>query len=115
MRNQNITVFTGRLTADPQLKPVNNSHALNFTVVCHNGKNKNDNIDKTYFECVIYDSYALSLQPFLKKGMKVSVKGSIRQNFYTDKEGKRQKPYFILVEYVEFLDDKSFEETDNAK
>jgi single-strand DNA-binding protein len=80
----NVTIM-GRLTRDIEVKEANGHKVVNNTLaVARDGKDEG-----TYFiDVVIWDGRAEGLAKSCTKGSMIVVNGRLRQDTYTDKEGK---------------------------
>ena len=94
----NMTHMTGNLTADIETLPINDRSLSKFTVASNQG-------DRTVFLPVEVWNQD-HLQHHLRKGSKVLVSGSLRQNTWLNKEGERRSRLILVGQYVEFLDPK---------
>lgn len=60
-----------------------------------------------FIPCAIYGKRGKSLMPYLKKGTKVAVFGTIRYRDWTGKDGKRKHDITIDVDDLDFMSRKS--------
>lgn len=97
-RTLNTVSLAGRLTSDPK----EGNYNLNFSVAIDRGKDKNGNDLPAYFiPCQIgKNQFSEAKRNSLKKGVGVVIRGSIRNEEFTGKDGK--KNYFFCVA-AEFL------------
>lgn len=92
MNNINLV---GRLVKDAELKKYETNHVLTFTVAVDRDYVKKDGTRETDFINCEYSRKDLSkLEPFLKKGVLLSVEGSLNLDKYT-KDGETK--YFTKV------------------
>ena len=109
----NLCVFTGRLTADPELKTTEDQKQfVNFSIaVGRNYKDKNGEYPADFFECVAWRNIAEFITNHFKKGSMITVSGAFETNKYTDKNGNNRTAYKLQVNRAFFGDSgKSTEE-----
>lgn len=85
--------LVGTLTAAPELRFTPSGAAVaNFTVAC-NARKKTDNGwedgDATFVRCNVWKEYAENVAESLDKGMKVIVRGSLKQRSWEQDNQKR--------------------------
>ena len=91
-----IATLAGRLGGDSELRPMpTGDQVLNFSLAVDIG---NRDIPKTmWVSCAIYGKRALSLQPYLVKGARIVVSGSISLDEYQDKQGATKSRLRLVV------------------
>lgn len=94
----NATHITGYLTADIETIPLNDKSLSKFTIASSQG-------DRTVFLPVEVWNQD-HLPKYLRKGSKVLVSGSLKQESWLNKEGERRSRIVLVGQYVEFLDPK---------
>ena len=102
----NEVFLTGNLGTDPEFRETPNGIEICILSVATNESIKRDNqwVDHTeWHRVVVFAGTAKSCAKFLAKGSKVAVRGKIRSNKYTDKEGIERKSFEIIGDKVEFL------------
>ncbi len=101
----NVFVFTGRITKDLEVKEVSNDmKVLNFSLAVDNPFKKDD---VSFFDIVAFGNKAENTAEFCGKGSKVAVTGTVKQERFTDKEGKNRSVVRFNANNIEFLDSKS--------
>lgn len=98
----NVYCGSGNIVRDPEVKRSASGMAvLPFTlgqdVRERNPETGEYEVVGQFIECVIFGSRAEGLAPILRKGMLVTIQGSLRQKFYTDKEGRRRSSLSVIV------------------
>lgn len=78
----NSVSLIGRLTRDVEVKQAGKTQVANFTLAVSGYKDKTD-----FINCVAFGGWATNLAKFGKKGMRVSVLGSINTGSY-QKDGE---------------------------
>lgn len=103
----NQCAFTGRLTAQPELKTTpSGKNVCNFALAVER-KFKDANGEKAvdYIDFVVWNSQATFLCQWFDKGVRIAVTGELQTRMY-EKDGKNNKVYEVLVNTVEFADGK---------
>ena len=103
----NQCAFTGRLTAQPELKTTPSGKSVcNFTLAVER-KFKDANGEKAvdYIDFVAWNSQSDFICKWFDKGVRIAVTGELQTRMY-EKDGKKNKVYEVLVNTVEFADGK---------
>ncbi len=103
----NRTILAGRLAADPQVRYTKNEKAVCYFKLIINpsaGQKKN----KDYITCVAWDGLAKICGQYLKKGRLVAVEGRLSFCKLEDKHGKDITRNEIIVENMQMLDSKFY-------
>lgn len=96
----NITILTGRLTKDPEVKTTqNNKTVLSFSLAVDRG-DKDRTTD--FIDCVAWGSTADFIGKWFSKGSPLSVIGKVQTRTY-EKDGQNIKRTEILVDKAEFV------------
>jgi single-strand DNA-binding protein len=96
----NITILTGRLTKDPEVKTTNNNKTvLSFSLAVDRG-DKDRTTD--FIDCVAWGSTADFIGKWFSKGSPLSVIGKVQTRTY-EKDGQNIKRTEILVDKAEFV------------
>lgn len=113
----NNVILIGRLTRDPELRYTvsnvavcNLSLAVNRTYTNDEGEKETDYINVTVFK-----KQAENCKGYLFKGSQVAIKGEIRTDTYTDKEGNNKKNFYVLANAITFLDNKKKDKKEEPK
>lgn len=106
----NKFIGTGNLTKAVEIRYTANGLAVaNFTIAIRRElKNKNGEYDSDFINCVAYNNTADLVSKYLQKGDKVAVEGKIQTGSY-EKDGKKVYTTDIVVDKVEFLNNKKGE------
>ena len=109
----NISVLTGRLTADPELKYTpNNVPVTSFSLAVDRKYQPQGEEKKTDFiDCVAWRNTAEFICKHFGKGSMIGIEGEIQTRTYTDKEGKNRKVTEIVINNASFCGSKA----DNAQ
>ncbi|WP_239733029.1 single-stranded DNA-binding protein [Mammaliicoccus sp. E-M26] len=100
----NITILTGRITKDLELKQAGQTTVTNFSLAVDNPFKRDDT---SFFDVVSFGKTAELLNNYCSKGSKILVEGNLKQDRFTDKEGKNRSVVRVVANRVEFLDSKS--------
>ena len=95
----NLAILTGNLGRDPELRSVNGDNVLGFSIGVQTGTR--DKPSTMWVACSIWGKRALSLQPYLAKGHRVTVSGSIRLEEYKDKDGTPRTALRMSVDQLD--------------
>lgn len=96
--------LVGTLVADPELRFTPNGKAVaNFNIAC-NSRKKNDSGqwedgDATFLRGTVWGEYAENVAESLTKGLKVIVRGQLKQRSY-EKDGQKRTVYELDVEEI---------------
>lgn len=77
----------GRLTADPELKTVNDKPVVNFSIAVQHLAKDRDAVD--FISCVVWNQPAKYLADFGHKGDHLALAGMLRARSYENTEGRR--------------------------
>lgn len=93
----------GRLTNDPETRYTEKgASSTTFTIAVNNSKTE----DATFLKITTFGSTGELIQKYVNKGSMIYVEGSIKNNNFTDKEGKKHFEYSFIGHRVEFLSSK---------
>lgn len=95
----NIAILSGHLGRDPELRDVNSDQVLNFSIGVSVGAR--DSQETMWVDCSIWGKRAAGIQPYLRKGMKVTVSGSIKLGEYVTKDGAVRNQLKMTVNEIE--------------
>ena len=101
----NRVILFGRLTKDPEHKQLSSGASVcKFTVACDRGfVNKQTNERKSDFiECQAWRGAADFAERWFQKGDAITVEGSLRNNNWTDNDGKKHYSYIVNAENIGF-------------
>ena len=111
----NVTVLTGRLTADPNLKFTSTGRAVTkFTLAVNRpfasqkGERKTDFIPVT-----IWGNSAELAAKTLHKGQRVNISGTIYTDEY-EKDGKKIRTFYVNADRFEYVEKKQDTEQEES-
>ena len=99
----NVTILTGRITKDLELKQAGQTQVINFSLAVDNPFKKDD---ASFFEIVAFGKTAELLNNYCGKGSKILIEGNLKQDRFTDKEGNNRSVVRVIANRIEFLDTK---------
>jgi single-strand DNA-binding protein len=105
MNNLNSILIEGNLVRDPELSYTPKGTAVcKFSVACSRQWKQGDEIQKevSYFDVSTWTRLAEVCGEYLKKGRGVRVVGRLKQDRWTDPDGKPHSRVEIVAEHVEF-------------
>ena len=109
MNNLNSILIEGNLVKDPELSYTAKGTAVcKFSVACNRAFKQDDQLQKevSFFDVSTWTRLAEVCGEYLKKGRGVRVVGRLKQDKWTDADGKPHSRIFIVAEHVEFKPQK---------
>lgn len=104
----NKTILSGRLCADPEVRVGTSGSAIaSFSLAVDRRFKRDGDADADFFKCVCFGKTAEFVEHYFHKGNKILIEGEVRNNNYTDKDGKMVYGTQILVNAVEFGESKA--------
>jgi len=95
----NLAIFTGNLGRDPELRIVNGDSVLGFSIGVQTGTK--DKPGTMWVSCSIWGKRATSLEPYLQKGQRVTVSGSLRLLEYQGTDGTPKTQLRMTVDQLD--------------
>lgn len=99
----NLTILTGRITKDLELKQAGQTQVTNFSLAVDNPFKKDDT---SFFDIVAFGKTAELLNNYCSKGSKILIEGNLKQDRFQDKEGNNRSVVRVIANRIEFLDSK---------
>ena len=104
MAFKNHISIVGRFTKEPELRKTQSGLAVcSFSLAVERPHTTKDNRATDFFECSAWRQTAEMIAKYFHKGDPVGVEGYMRQESYTDKEGRTVKTWKLEVENFDFL------------
>ena len=104
----NKTILSGRLCADPEVRYGASGNAIaSFNLAVDRRFKRDGDADADFFKCVAFGKTAEFIEHYFHKGNKILIEGEVRNNNYTDKDGKMVYGTQILISQVEFGESKA--------
>lgn len=112
----NCVLLIGNLVKDIEIRFTKTNLAVaRFSIaVKREIKNKEGNYEADFISCIAYGKTAELIGKYLTKGSKISIEGHIQTGSY-EKDGKKVYTTDIVVNKVQFLDNKKEEENPYEK
>lgn len=105
MNNLNSVLVEGNLVRDPELSYTPNGTAVcKFSVASNRSFKQGEGYVKevSFFDVTTWTRLAEVCGEYLKKGRGVRIVGRLKQERWTDSEGKSHQRVLIVAEHVEF-------------
>ena len=105
MNALNSILIEGNVVSDAIVRETpNGSLVCNFSIASNRFYKKDDEIEQetSYFEIETWGKLAESCGKGCLKGRGARIVGRIKQNRWTDSEGKNQSKIIVIAEHVEF-------------
>lgn len=105
-----ISLYTGigRLTRDAEVKTVPSGKAVTqFTVASNPSWNRDD--PALFMDCQLWGDRGVKLSEYLKRGAKVCVHGTLKQDSWMGNDGTKKSRFKVDVSDVSLLDSKKAE------
>ncbi|MFI8612248.1 single-stranded DNA-binding protein [Staphylococcus capitis] len=99
----NLTILTGRITKNLELKQAGQTQVTNFSMAVDNPFKKDDT---SFFDIVAFGKTAQLLNNYCGKGSKILIEGNLKQDRFQDKEGRNRSVVRVIANRIEFLDSK---------
>lgn len=115
MNNMNSINLIGRLTKDLEIKKTQNGNSfVNFTIAINRTyTSASGEREADFINCVAWNKTAENMFTYLGKGSLIGIEGKLQTRNYEDNNGKRIYVTEILVNNVEFLENKQSNNNQN--
>lgn len=112
----NKFVFMGRLTRDPEIRfgGVNNTCVAKFGLAVDRRFKREGEPTADFFNVTAFGRLGEFCEKYLKKGTKVVMEGEIRNDNYTDKEGRQVYGFTFVASSIEFAESKAASSQNNS-
>jgi single-strand DNA-binding protein len=117
MNGLNSILLEGNLTRDPEVRSTaSGSIVCSFSIASNRSFKKGDEWENevSFFDIEVWGKLAENIGTYCKKGRGVRVVGRLKQERWTDADGKSRSKTKIISEHVEFKPEKTQEGTQNA-
>lgn len=104
MQNLCMAILDGNLTADPEIKTTKNDKSLTtFRVALnHEWGSKDGNKQVSFIPVECWDRLAENCGRYLRKGSRVTISGVLREDRWTDNEGRKRNALKVIARMVRF-------------
>lgn len=101
----NVVCISGNLTRDAEIRKTKTGLAVCYFSVAVNERRRNPNTEEwedyaNFLDCIVYGKHGEALQPYLVKGAKICVQGSLRWSSW-EKDGQKRSKVEIIASEVE--------------
>lgn len=104
----NVVVLSGRLTADPEIRMgTNNTVIARYTLAVDRDRKKDTEQKADFIKCVALGKNAEFVEKYLRKGMKINIKGKWQTGSYTNKNNSKIYTNECLVDLHDFAESKN--------
>ncbi|MEW6582359.1 MAG: single-stranded DNA-binding protein [Actinomycetota bacterium] len=108
MSDINRVVLTGRLTADPELRPTSTDERVARLRVAVNGRARDEEGAWTerpaFFDVVVFGVAAETAAAFLRRGRRIGVDGRLAWREWRAEDGSRRQAIEVIARELSFLD-----------
>ena len=115
----NKVQLIGRLTKDVESqeygKKDKGGYYARFAIAVRDGVDKDGNPLTQFINCVAWNTAAINLEKYTKKGDLVAVMGRITENNYEDEEKVKHYSQQVTVSEIELLANKKAEDEEEEK
>jgi single-strand DNA-binding protein len=102
-KNIAFAVIDGNLTNDPELKTVGNGKKVStFNIAINHDSYSKEESEVSFMEIEAWDKVAENCSEFLKKGRKVTILGSLKQDRWKSSDGSNRNKWKVVATSVRF-------------
>ena len=103
----NKVILIGRLIKDVETRVAGSTKVGRYTLAVDRKFKKDGEPTADFLPCVVFGKSADFAEKYFKKGMKVSVIGSLRTGSYKNKDGQTVYTTDVMVEEQNFIESKA--------
>lgn len=107
MNQLNSLIIEGNVCREPEVKQTANGFSLaTFSIAVNRYHKKSDGTfeqETSYFDIEAWGEMAKSVQEKSSKGCTVRIVGRLKQNRWTDQNGKTQSKISVIAEHIDFM------------
>lgn len=101
----NVVVLSGRLTKDPEVRATaSGTTVTNFSIAVDRRFKREGQPEVDFFNCTAFGKTADAIGKFFNKGRMIVISGSLQNDSYTNKEGRKVTATSVLIEGFSFVD-----------
>lgn len=109
----NITILTGRLTADPDLRDTGDTKLCKFRIAVDRLKKKGaDKPETDFFNCTAWNHNAEFVNDMFSKGDMITIVGNLRSSSF-ERKGEKRTSVEVKVNEIHFTGNRK--KTENAE
>lgn len=100
----------GRLTGNPTVRYTNGNEPVciaTFSLAVNRRFKRDGQPEADFFNCTAFRKTGELVEKYCHKGMKVAIEGELQNDNYTNKNGEKVYSTRILVDSLEFCENKS--------
>ena len=109
----NIVILSGNAVRDASMKATAKPMAV-FTLAVQRRFKRDGQPEADFIDCVVFGKTAEFAEKYVKKGVKMTIHGTLQTSTYKDKNDKTVKGFQILCDQIEFGSNKK-DTSDNAE
>ena len=104
----NLTLMEGRLTRNPELLQTSGGSVCKFDIAVNNSVKYGNEVKNTvdFFSITAWNRLGEICSKYLKKGAKVRIRGRLKHDSWTSKDGRKMSNVHIDAASVEFMGSK---------
>ena len=109
----NIVMLIGRTTADPEVRYTQGEKSMavaRFSLAVDRRFKKDGEQATDFINCVAFGKTAEFFEKYIHKGVKIAIQGRIQTGSY-EKDGQKRYTTDVIVEQVEFAENKQAKST----
>ena len=113
----NKVILMGRLTRNPEVRYSQGENSLSiakFSLAVDRRFKRQGEAETDYFNCTAFGKQAEFVEKYLKQGNKMLVTGRVQNDNYTNKDGQKVYSVQIIVDELEFAENKSAQSTNKG-
>ena len=113
----NKVILMGRLTRDPDVRyqdASDESCIARFSIAVDRRFKREGEKDADFFNCVAFGRTGSFVEKYIRQGTKILLTGRIQNDNYTNRQGERVYSVGIIVEEIEFGENKAASQTNES-
>lgn len=112
----NKVIMLGRLTKEPEVRYLNESGTAvaSFGLAVNGRRKKDGEYETDFFDCTAFGKLAETIEKYVKKGHRILIAGRLKNNNYTDRDGRKVYRTGIIIEELDFCESRRQEDAKPA-
>lgn len=112
----NKVFLTGRIANDLEIRSTSTGKSVcEFRLATNRPTNRDGERVADFINCRVWNKTAENLEKYQAKGNLIAVIGRMQVETYQDKEGKNRRNTYVLVEDLEYLEQKKENKQEETK